>query len=355
MIYCLQMAVPAGSFHLFRNRLASLSIFHRIVIGNTVIIILGAIVGTLSTRRLTSMAADFWVIVLFATLGTSLSLLTNFWIIKTSLRPIHDLRRLVERLQAGQTSLDTRILAASDPDISQLAATLNSMVIQLEERNRQLHALSERVINVQEEERKRIALSLHDDTGQSLSSLIISLERLENRLPSDENVLVSRLASARKLASTTLEELRKIVFGLRPTILDDLGLAPAIRWYARSNLEPAGIQVSLEAPEGPLLLSPDLATALFRIAQEAINNIQRHSSAQTASIQLDLDGEQVCLVVEDDGQGFDPECTAENALILKHLGLLGIQERAQLAGGEAIIDSRIGRGTRLSVRIPLEK
>ena len=240
----------------------------------------------------------------------------------------------------------------TDPDIEQLAVALNSLVTQLEERNLQLRALSQRAINAQEEERRRIALSLHDDTGQALTMLIIHLDRIENRLTKDQVDLKAKLAFARKLASDTLEELRKIIFGLRPAILDDLGLVPAIRWYARSNLEPHGIQVKVVAPEEQNL--PDeLTTTLFRISQETINNIARHSQAHTATISLLNEKERVLLKVNDDGLGFDVNETTGQALRLEQLGLLGIQERAELVGGEVTVESAPGKGTEIQVIVPL--
>lgn len=336
-----------------KKRYRGLSIFHRLAIGNSLIIVLGAIGGTLVTRHLAGQAADLWLITLFATFGISLSVLTNFWIIRTALRPLHELRQSVDRVQAGQGGIDTRLLEETDPDISRLATALTSMISQLEERNRTLRALSERAINAQEEERKRIARSLHDDTGQTLSMLIINLERLEKRLPAEAVTLQERLASACQLAKHALQELRKIVYGLRPTILDDLGLVPAIRWYARSNLEEAGVQVNFSVPEESILLSGHLNTTVFRVAQEAINNIVRHAEAKTAVITLCQNEGRICLWVEDDGRGFDVDQISGQALRLQRLGLLGIQERVELVGGDVTVESVPGQGTRLRVCVPM--
>ena len=214
-----------------------LSIFQRIAIGNSIIIVIGAVAGTLITRHLAIEAADLGLIALFATIGILLSLAINSWLISRALRPLRELRQMVDEIQTVKPVDSKLLLQKSDPDICQLSAALDALVSQLEKRNRQLRALSEQVINAQEEERKRIALSLHDDTGQALSMLIINLERLENRLPDDRLELQKKLAASRQLASHALQELMKIVRDLRPTILDNLGLVPAIRWYARSNLE----------------------------------------------------------------------------------------------------------------------
>jgi two-component system, NarL family, sensor histidine kinase UhpB len=340
-------------FHQFLKHLPYLSIFHRIVIGNSIIIMVGAIGGTLLTRLLTDKAADLSLIIGFALVGTLLSVLVNSWIIHSALRPLKELRRLVDQIQAGNSRLDIQNLQQSDPDIGQLATVLHSLLVQLEERNRQLHAFSERAITAQEEERKNIARSLHDDTGQALSMLIINLERLEDRLPMQEDELRNKLAASRNLASGILTELRKIVYGLRPTILDDLGLVPAIRWYARSVLETNGVQVNLSLPGGAFELSSHLSTALFRIAQEAINNIMRHANASESNIALFFDQGKVYLTIRDNGKGFNTGQISEQAVAMQHLGLIGIKERATLVGGEVSIESVPGKGTRLQVCVPL--
>jgi two-component system, NarL family, sensor histidine kinase UhpB len=346
------MRIGNGMYRM-KQHLPYLSIFHRIVIGNSIIIILGAVGGTLLTRLLTDRAADLSLIILFAFIGTTLSVLTNSWIISTALKPIRELRQVVNHIQAGNAHLDLDHLQEADPDIGEFARLLQGLLLQLEERNQQLRALSERAIYAQEEERKNIARSLHDDTGQSLSMLIINLERLENRLPLDESELRSKLEASRKLASDILTELRKIVYGLRPTILDDLGLIPAIRWYSRSVLEASGVQVRISLPEEAIEVPSHLATTLFRIAQEGINNIMRHAGAKTTDICLRLEPYGVHLQIQDDGQGFNPQQVAGQAITLQHLGLLGMQERAELVGGKVTVESVPGQGTRLQVFVPL--
>jgi signal transduction histidine kinase len=240
-----------------------------------------------------------------------------------------------------------------DPYIMRMAETLRSLFTQLEERNRELQALSERAIDAQEEERRAIAQSLHDDTGQALSMLIIHLDRIDERIPATETELKKQVADARELASNSLTELRRILSGLRPAILDDLGLVPAIRWFARTNLEQAGIHVVIKAPSTPLELSPAITTTLFRIVQEAISNIVRHAGAGSVTIVLQLNKEIVHLRIEDDGRGFDPGNASRDAVELQRLGLLGIRERAELLGGDVEIESAPEKGTRLQVSIPL--
>ncbi len=330
-------------------------IFYRIAIGNGLIIVLSAIFGTILTRFLTNITSTVWHFVLFVTIGILISLATNIIILRAALQPLRDLRQTVNRIQAGRSEIDRYKSDDTDPDIYQLSKTINSLILQLEETNQQLRILSERAISAQEEERKRIARSLHDETGQSLSSLIISLERLEQHLPADEPGIIDRLGSLRTLASNSLDSLRSIIYDLRPAILDDLGLIPAIRWYARTNLEEAGIQAQLDFPEDLPSLPQPLATTLFRITQECVTNIIRHSQANKACISLSLNENEVYLKITDDGHGFDQAMLNADNISTKHWGLLGIQERVDLVRGKLTIISNLKQGTTLTVSIPLQK
>lgn len=333
-----------------------LSIFARIAIGNALIIVFGAVGGTLITRHLAGIAPDSWLILLFAAIGVLVSVLLNLWIVRTALQPLHLLRQVADRLRSGevrQGDIQRYLAEQGDPAIGTLAATLQFLIAQLEASNRQMRAVTERAITAQEDERKRIARSLHDDTGQALSMLIINLERLEKRLPPGQAELAERLISTRQLASQTLDNLRKIIAGLRPSILDDLGLAPAIRWYARTHLEEAGIQPVIEIPEDFPDLPPRLITALFHITQEAVSNVIRHSQARKALIALRSTGKEVYLRIEDDGHGFDAAPSQEDAIRRQHWGLVGIAERVELLSGEFHMNTTPGHGTLLEVIIPI--
>ncbi len=341
-----------GIIERIRQSLKRTPILYRIAIGNGFVIAIGAIGGTYITRLLADQAVDWWLILIFLGIGTIMSVTINFWIIKSALRPLNELSTLIDRVPKDHSQIDPQFLQPTDPEIYQLASTLDSLVRQLNERNQELQALSEHAINALEEERRRIALTLHDDTGQALSMLIINLERLENQISGEEIELKEKLVTTRKLAQQSLANLRMIVYGLRPTILDDLGLVPAIRWYARTNLEEAGIMVELHTNGEVEPLSPQLKSTLFRIAQEAINNIVKHSKAKQVEIKLTQCEKNIQLEVQDDGEGFDLTIVRQEALRLQHLGLLGIQERAELAGGEVQLSSVPGSGTHILVKVP---
>lgn len=211
-----------------------------------------------------------------------------------------------------------------------------------------------REIKIQEEERRRIARELHDEAGQSLTGLIMSLDALEQTLPGDgrqQGRLRRYLTEARDIASGTLQEIRRVIFDLRPTLLDDLGLAAAVDWYAKASLSKAGIQPIVQASGLDSRLPQRVEVALYRLVQEAVTNVIKHSYARQCTVSLTWSDGTVYTAVEDDGRGFDPEKIDRAGE--EHLGIVGMQERVRSLGGQFAIDSRPGGGTRVHIRIPL--
>jgi two-component system sensor histidine kinase UhpB len=335
-----------------RQLLPSLSICARIAIGNALIIAAGALAGTAVTRTLTEKGDELVYLSLIVAGGVVVSIVVNTLIIRSALSPLNQARQYAEQVFNAKPSNNPPILRNPDPDTCQLTGAIHGLASQLDANQNQLRVISRRAINAHEEERKRIAGWLHDDTGQALVSMILKLERLEQKFPEQASEQRQLLADTRQLAAHALDNLRKEIAGLRPSILDDLGLAPAIRWYARSRLEEAGVRVDFQAPEEPLKLPAEISVTLFRAAQEAINNITRHAQASQAKIVLkEMDGE-VYLRVEDDGQGFilPSEPDAPNR---QHWGLLGLRERVSLAGGWLNLVSEPGQGVLIEIHLPL--
>lgn len=211
-----------------------------------------------------------------------------------------------------------------------------------------------RSLHAQEGERKRIARELHDATGQSLNAILFGLKAVETALeadPAHARALVARLKSS---VSETVRELQNIIYDLRPSVLDDLGLIPALRWYAESRLEVHGMRVLWEVSGRERRLPAEIETALFRIAQEAITNIHKYAQARQVNLHLTFETHQVSLRITDDGVGFDIESVLSHSLQDgRGLGLLGMRERAELLGGELEISSGIGQGTSILVKLPL--
>jgi signal transduction histidine kinase len=228
---------------------------------------------------------------------------------------------------------------------------LKRLYQQLQEREQGREELLRKVISAQEDERKRLARELHDETSQTLSALAMRIEMALAAWPADASR--ERLSEAKQLTVRTIEELHRLIFDLRPSVLDDLGLVSAIRWYAERHLEPRGIAVRCEFSGFGSRLMPELETALFRVAQEAITNIAKHSRAETVLIQCLQRADRISIEIEDDGRGFDPASLPPPAARERGLGLLGMSERIELFGGTLELDSAPGSGTRIAISVPV--
>jgi len=218
---------------------------------------------------------------------------------------------------------------------------------------RNLQRLSAQLINAQEAERKRISQELHDEMGQALTAMRINLAAIEKDLPSGlAPTIRERLAETSWLADQTLEQTRELSLDLRPSMLDDLGLLPTLRWYVNRYAKRLNIEVEFEAIDFEERLTAEMETALYRIVQEALTNVARHAQANRVRIRLERKEAKVRAFIEDDGQGFDAQEVIDREAPARGAGLLGIQERVASLGGRFSIQSRPGQGTRLSLEIP---
>jgi PAS domain S-box-containing protein len=208
----------------------------------------------------------------------------------------------------------------------------------LREYAHQLEILSRRLLDAQEEERRRIARELHDQAGQALTALKITLQ-----MPAT----ATRRAESLALADEVLAQVRALSFDLRPSLLDDLGLAAALRAHAERLCKRTKLALRLELADFETRPAGEIETACFRIAQEALTNVVRHAGAATVTIALQREGDAILLAVRDDGRGFDPARATDASI-----GLLGMRERAELAGGRLEIESAPGRGTAVCAWLP---
>jgi signal transduction histidine kinase len=220
----------------------------------------------------------------------------------------------------------------------------------LQDRERVRQQLLRKVISAQEDERKRLARELHDDTAQMLTALGVRLDLAAQAPPETRD---RELREARALATRSLDELRRLMHDLRPSVLDDLGLVPALEWYAERHLRARGIEVRFDIEPLPDRLPVELETALFRAAQEALVNVARHARAETVVVEIGTHGPDLRLDIEDDGAGFDVAGVAPQAGDLRGLGLMGMRERIELFGGSVQINSSPGRGTHVAITVPL--
>jgi signal transduction histidine kinase/HAMP domain-containing protein len=214
--------------------------------------------------------------------------------------------------------------------------------------------LLERMITAQEDERRRIARELHDEAGQALTSLLVGLRAMERT--DDLAKLHAMTANLREVVTQTLDEVHDLALELRPSVLDDLGLVPALDRYVQScptrfNFQADFVTTGIDN----LRLPPAVETTLYRIAQEALTNVARHANASHTSVLLQQHEGVIVLVVEDDGEGFDVAQMMTSPQKRERLGLYGVEERASLVGGELTVESEPGVGTTLSIEIPLEE
>ena len=214
--------------------------------------------------------------------------------------------------------------------------------------------LLERAVAVQEEERKRIARELHDDTGQTLTALGVGLGGVEETISQNPALAQRQLAELKTMTMHAIDNLREFISDLRPSVLDDMGLVSAVRWFVQQYSERAGIEIAFDVIGAKRRLPPRVETVLFRIVQEGLNNIGRHAHAKRARIQLGFAPRSVTLSIEDDGRGFVVGEVLGTHSERRAWGLLGIQERVTLVGGKFKIDSALGRGTKMTIEVPAE-
>jgi PAS domain S-box-containing protein len=224
---------------------------------------------------------------------------------------------------------------------------------------REIHAsrerlaqLSTRLLAAQESERRTIARELHDEIGQSLTAVSVNLQTLLAAPPGSDRGEI--LDESLTITQQTLRQVRDLSLDLRPSLLDDLGLAAALRWYLERQAARLGCTMTLDDAVGDLRYPAPVETTCFRVAQEALTNVARHAGAQDVRVAIRRDGAELRLVVEDDGCGFDVAAARDRASRGYSLGLLGMEERATLAGGHIEIVSSPGHGTRIAASFPVD-
>jgi signal transduction histidine kinase len=224
----------------------------------------------------------------------------------------------------------------------------------IEQQREQLRALNQKLTEVQEAERKQLARELHDELGQALTAISINLAAIAPEVGDCSPSLQTRLTESQALADQTLEQIRELSFRLRPAMLDDLGLTPALQWYVRQYAQRVNFAIQLELVNLEERLPAHVETALYRICQEALTNVTRHAQANNVQVRVQRTGATVLARVEDDGQGFDVKHVFNGGLPQQGIGLLGMRERVALLGGSFNIQSELGHGTHLAIELPLE-
>ncbi|MGH7555881.1 MAG: PAS domain-containing protein, partial [Longimicrobiales bacterium] len=220
---------------------------------------------------------------------------------------------------------------------------------ELHARNERIRELAGRLISAQEEERRRIARDLHDDLNQKVAALSIEISNVKHHLPASASGLAEKLSSLQSRTAELVRDIRKLSHEIHPATLDHAGLVPALTSFAAELNRLEGIDVNLAMPATPARIPPHIATCIYRVAQESIRNVIRHSGTKRVALALTVDEDAVTFLVQDEGRGFDVARTKENG----GLGLISIEERVRLVNGRLEVRSRPGGGTFLRVQVPL--
>lgn len=345
------------------QRVLSISVFYKVLVANSAIVLLGALAGTAITARVATSRSpnmfDVPLAAIFAVIGLVLTGALNALVLRAALNPLARVQEVARRVQAGDLSVRAHVSPLADAEIARLAGTLNLILDEVQRYEEQMRALSGRVIRAQEEERQRIARELHDDTGQLLTLLLIRLKLLESQPGAD--AMQEQFSELRGLVAGAIDRVRQLALNLRPPSLDQLGLLPALRSLMTTYTANTAIVVTSELPREQVRLSPERTIAVYRVAQEALTNVAKHSGARSVLVTLRIEDGHLHLTVRDDGRGYDPAAlahattpTRSGAASGPGVGLFGMEERARLAGGTVRIQSAPGRGTVVNLTVPVD-
>lgn len=334
------------------QRLLRVPLIYKLLLANSAIVTVGAVVGTSITVwhvRTYPKDVHYELIALFVGVGLVVSFVVNNWVLKQALLPLDRLQTAVDAVRHGVANVRVEPGLTSDDRFDRLAETFTQMIERLEENAQRLQQLSRQILQAQEEERRRLARELHDEAAQALTSLLVHLRLLERAHTPEE--AQQRVQELRLLTAQALEEVRRVALDLRPTILDDLGLGPALAWRVDEFNKLAGMHASITIHGLEQRLPREIELVFYRIGQEALSNVVRHAHAQEVVVTLQRVNGQVTLEIRDDGQGFDPATVhGDNG---QGFGLMGMAERLAMIDGHLRIESAPGRGTGLVAQAPV--
>jgi two-component system sensor histidine kinase UhpB len=324
------------------------SLISQVVAANVLLVALTLLAASLVAGLDLQVPSERWQFLVLA-LAIILTLCVNMWMLQRRFRP---LERLIERVEqvdpAAPGTID--LISAHKPaeEISRLAESFRRLLERIEQERRRSGQL---VIRAQEEERRRLARDLHDEVNQALTAILLRLEALAQEAPAGQ---APEVAELKRLVNQAMDELLNLARQLRPSALDDHGLVPAIDAQLKRFAARTGVEARLHA-EGDLdALEEDVQTAIYRVAQEALTNAERHAGSTVVEVDLEASDARTQLRVRDDGNGFDPGRPGRSSSqdpAASGLGLRGMAERARLVGGELDVRSAPGGGTSVTLRI----
>jgi len=272
----------------------------------------------------------------------------NFFLVRLALSPIDELERVARRVAEGRLRERVAPSMVADPALAQLADTMNDMLEKLDAGRERMRRLAAEVVYAEERERARVAKELHETVGQTLAAASFQIAAVANQL--ELGPAASRLGDVRQLLRTSLEEIRNVSRSLHPRVADDLGLPAALEALADATHRRSLVDVDVRVDTAGVPIPSALGSTLYRIAQEALRNVERHADAGRVTVLLTARPGLVQLEVSDDGWGSDGPLEAKR----RETGLATMRERLSLAGGELHVDSNGEHGTRVVARIGLD-
>lgn len=323
-------------------------LFQKVIIANTVLIIIGSTVGIYLEDRF--FRGGYELVALFVSAAVTLSIAVNCIMVKLAFRPLDDVVGALQSIRNGGHGIRVPEVR-DDPQIEELSHSLNAMLSSIEQQRKKGTASA---IKAQEEERKRIARELHDETSQSLTGLVIGIKIAEEMVPEELPEVRERLRGIKELAHATLSEVHTMAVRLRPSVLDDLGLSAALRSYVKDFTENTGIFVDLRLRSMAARLPARLETVLYRVVQEALTNVARHANASGCRVILERSEAMVSGSIIDNGRGFDPLMVLQSEDGCHGLGLHGMKERIGLVNGRLNIDSSPEAGSAVHLEVPID-
>jgi signal transduction histidine kinase len=279
----------------------------------------------------------------------AVSILLSFLLVRVALRPLATLEATAAHVWRGDFAARVPASPLADREMARVGTTLNLLLDGIERDRERMRRLASQIIAAQDEERSRVARELHDSVAQTMAALVLQLGAA--RRAAEDPALARQLDLVREIAGDALEEVRLLSHTVYPRVLDDLGLAAALEWLARSTQEADGLRVTVDAAGLPPHLPNTQGAALYRVAQEALRNVVRHADARHVLIRARSDDTRVTLDVRDDGAGFDVGAAEERR---PGMGLFAMRERIALVDGTLEIESAPAQGTRVRAIVPLD-
>lgn len=335
------------------DRISAVPLFYKVLIANVAIVLFGATAGTFVTAtavRDSDVPSRSELVLVFASIGVLLSVIVNYLVLRAAFQPLDSLEEVANAVRGGDLSARARRVPFSDPQLARLAETFNGTLDELERDQAHLRELASQVIRAQEDERKRIARELHDDTAQVLFAQLLSVSAMKASPSSDVRATAETLEH---MTVEAIEGVRRLALELRPPALDDLGLREALGDLAQRFSENLSIPVEFTVHGRRDRLPGEVELVLYRVAQEAMTNIAKHAKASGAEIVLVRSRDEVEITIDDDGQGFDPAVASRRDQRGLGLGLFGMEERVALVGGKLSIQRLQPTGMRIRAWIPL--